>query len=69
MFVGRYVLPFVLRYYMKRFSKKFYERTNNDDYEQAYNKKEGEVKVDYSNDQKKKQNTDIGEYVDYEEIK
>jgi len=68
MLVGRYVLPFVLRYYMKRFSKKFYESTNNENYEQAYNK-EGEVKVDYSNDQKKKQNIDIGEYVDYEEIK
>jgi hypothetical protein len=53
---------------MKRFSKKFYESTNNENYEQAYNK-EGEVKVDYSNDQKKKQNIDIGEYVDYEEIK
>lgn len=65
---GRYIFPYVIRYYTKRFSRKFYEGMNNQ-YQNDPHQKEGEIHIDQTPEINKSRTTDIGEYVDYEEIK
>jgi hypothetical protein len=38
------------------------------DHRRSYNKKEGEITIDYIPEKKKKISRDKGEYIDYEEI-
>ncbi len=65
-FFLRLVFPYILKYYLKKIQNNFHQNTT------TYNhKKEGEISVDYFPDDNKikKHNDNIGEYVDYEEIK
>ena len=59
---ARYVLPLLARYFIRR-SKKTYQKQ----YQQP-KRKMGEMNVEYE-PEKKKELDDLGEYIDYEEIK
>lgn len=59
---ARYVLPLLARYFLRR-TQKAYQKQH-----QQPKKKMGEMNVDYQPEKKKEMN-DLGEYVDYEEIK
>jgi hypothetical protein len=62
---AKYFLPFIVKYYLNKFQQKFYRQDEN------INRKEGETNVDYVPDKKSKiksSDTNIGEYIDYEEI-
>lgn len=68
MLTGRYIFPSLLRYYIRHYSKKFYEgRPTPDQYDDR--KKEGEMHIDNTTEKKPKADSGIGEYVDFEEIK
>jgi hypothetical protein len=66
--IGKYIFPYLLRYFMKRITKKF-SQTMNNNYNNPSPNKEGEIHIDYSSEKNSKTNSDIGEYVDFEEIK
>ena len=59
---ARYVLPLLARYFIRR-SQKAYQKQ----YQQP-KRKMGEMNVEYE-PEKKKELDDLGEYIDYEEIK
>lgn len=59
---ARYVLPLLARYFIRQTQKSYQKQ-----YQQP-KKKMGEMNVDYQPEKKKEMN-DLGEYVDYEEIK
>lgn len=59
---ARYVLPLLARYFIRR-SQKTYQKQ----YKQP-KRKMGEMNVEYQPEKKKDMN-DLGEYIDYEEIK
>ncbi len=59
---ARYALPLLARYFIRR-SQKAYQKQY-----QEPKKKMGEMNVEYQ-PEKKKEMGDLGEYVDYEEIK
>jgi hypothetical protein len=65
--VGRWVLPYLIKRYMNRFQKKFFEQNPNLD-PNFKTKEEGEVKIKYPN-KTKTESDSIGDYVDYEEVK
>ncbi|MFC1732761.1 hypothetical protein ACFL6I_20870 [candidate division KSB1 bacterium] len=61
----KYLFPYLLRWYLKRFQNKFYEQ--NPHLKKEQNKKD--TKVHIKRPGSRKINTDtIGEYVDYEEV-
>ena len=64
---GKYLFPYILRYYVKRFSRKFYNGMEHFNQGNPY-KKEGEIHID-NPDKNKSHTSDVGEYVDFEEIK
>ena len=62
---AKYFLPLIVKYYLKRFQQKFYPQDVNT------HRKEGETNVEYVPDKKSKiknNDSDIGEYIEYEEI-
>jgi hypothetical protein len=59
---ARYVLPLLARYFLRRTQKSYQKQ-----YQQP-KKKAGEMNVEYQPEKKKELN-DLGEYVDYEDIK
>ncbi|PKP04533.1 MAG: hypothetical protein CVU14_00040 [Bacteroidetes bacterium HGW-Bacteroidetes-9] len=62
------ILPFILRFSLRRFQKKFYEQ--NPHIRPDAPREEGEVTIHkVSDDEKQQVPPDIGEYIDYEEIK
>jgi hypothetical protein len=54
---------------MKKFSNRFQQRMNNTTEYQQYKEKEGEVHIDSATDKNKSHSDNVGEYVDFEEIK
>ena len=66
--IGRYILPLIIRWYLKRFSKRFFDGMNQN-YKQNDNRKEGEIHIDHIPEKDKTDKSDEGDYVDYEEIK
>ncbi|TVQ86289.1 MAG: hypothetical protein EA393_12335 [Bacteroidetes bacterium] len=65
------VLPWLMRWYLNRFKKKFYEQNPHlrQDQEQT-GKGKSKVRITYKRSQQgEKSLDDVGEYVDYEEIK
>lgn len=66
--VGRYIFPLIIKWYVKRFSKRFYDGMNQK-YQQNNDRKEGEIHIDHIPEKDKNSNSDKGDYVDYEEIK
>ena len=59
----RYLVPFILQRFIRKQQQQYYEHTN-----KHRNGEEGEVRVK-SKAEKKTSNSDLGEYVDYEEVK
>lgn len=68
--LGRWIFPFLVKRWMKRFQKRFFEQNPhiNPDFDRG---KEGEVNIKYNQQQNtgNKNNENIGDYVDFEEIK
>lgn len=68
-YVLRLLAPFILKWYVKRMQKRFgYAEPK-----QRYNHKEGEVTINKAtsanNKKKKTMAKDVGDYVDFEEVK
>jgi hypothetical protein len=69
--ITMYLLPTLIKWYLKRFQRKFYEQNPHLRQEKEVHKK-GSTRVIIQEDQKKTDKNltdDIGEYIDYEEIK
>lgn len=64
-FLVIYIIGFLFKLWIKMFLKKAVKNMTN---QGQPHRKEGEVTVEYK-DNNKKFNSDIGEYVDYEEVK
>lgn len=65
-FIVRYLLPFLLTRYV---NKKFKEMGKTQGFNQPNPKREGEVTIKYTPNDKKKYPKGNGDYVDFEEIK
>jgi len=65
---AKYLFPLLIKYFIIRMSKKFEENINNATKQQTYTK-EGETHIDYSSEKNKTKTSDIGEYVDFEDMK
>lgn len=65
------ILPWLVRWYIARFRKKFYEQNPHLRQEQTHQSKgKSKVKISYSQSQQKgKSLDDVGEYVDFEDVK
>jgi hypothetical protein len=66
----RFVFPFVVKNYLNKMQRNFYEQ--NPHLDPDAKKKEGEVKVDScpeNGKQAERKDDDFGDYIDYEEIK
>lgn len=62
----RYILPMLVEKGVKNMQQKMYEQQRQ---HQQSNKHEGEVTIEYKNDEKKKNhNQNGGDYVDFEEV-
>lgn len=62
------ILPFILRFSLRRFQKKFYEQ--NPHIHPDLTREEGEVTIQKVSEEDQQQvPPDVGEYIDYEEIK
>jgi len=59
--IGRFFLPFLFSDLQKKM--------NGQSHNQYQNKKEGEVTIEYKETGKKSYDKNIGEYIDYEEVK
>ena len=70
--LARLFAPFLLRFVAKKaeqkFGEKFEDFQNKNQQKQQKNHKEGETVIDKMPNQNKPSNSDVGEYVDYEEI-
>ncbi len=66
-----YILPWVARWYLNRFKKKFYEQNPHLRQEKQSDKKsQSGVKISYrKSDEKSGVDDHIGEYIDFEDIK
>lgn len=60
----RYVFPYFVKRHLKRAQQNYTGRQN-----QQTRRKSGEVNIDFKPDDTKHKQDDIGEYIDYEEIK
>ena len=67
-----FVSVFIIRYLLPWFIKKQFNKARDNFYGNAHHqqksKKEGDVNIRYKKDQKNKNDKELGEYVDYEEI-
>ena len=63
----RYGLPWLMGRYVKKQQEKYYQGFNQAG-GNAYQKKEGEVKIKQPRKKSKKDGGDFGEYVDFEEV-
>jgi hypothetical protein len=68
--IWRYVLPFLLKRYMRRMQQKF-SRYTDEKFENEEKKQDGEVRIEHVPDEIKKESSPVDEddYVDFEEIK
>ena len=62
---SRYWLPFVMQRLMKRMMKNMGGDMSNSDHNQ---KKEGEISMKQVSDKKKRTDSDMGDYIDFEEV-
>jgi hypothetical protein len=61
--IARYVLPWIAKYFIKKVSRQYQDQNR-----EPPRKKEGEISIDYKPEKKTKLD-DLGEYVDYKEVK
>jgi hypothetical protein len=70
--LSRIFAPFLLRFVAKKAEEKFGQQfggfQNNSSQNQKQKQKEGETIIDKMPNQQKSSNSDVGEYVDYEEV-
>ncbi|MFW6227455.1 MAG: DUF4834 family protein [Bacteroidota bacterium] len=70
--LGHYILPWMVKRYVKKAGKDFFERNPDADpeYRNKKKKREGEINVKYGSGTAKKSGKDdnLGDYVDFEEI-
>jgi hypothetical protein len=69
--LARLFAPFLLRFVAKKAERRFgqqFQGFNSDPRENKQRQKEGETVIDKMPDKKKSTNTDVGEYIDYEEV-
>jgi hypothetical protein len=70
--LSRIFAPFLLRFVAKKAEEKFGQQfggfQNNSSQNQKQKQKEGETVIDKMPNQQKSSNSDVGEYVDYEEV-
>ena len=64
----RLLRPYILRYIAKRAGKHFERRFGANPFQEPTPTREGEVTIDKMPTKQRKATTDVGEYVDYEEI-
>lgn len=64
-----YVFKSVARFFLPFMFKDFQQKMNGNGQNQHKNKREGEVTIEYKGTGKKSFDKNIGEYIDYEEIK
>lgn len=68
--LGRWIFPFLVKRWMNRFQRKFFEQNPhiNPDFDRG---KEGDVNIKYESkgNTTAKSDVEIGDYVDFEEIK
>ncbi len=64
--IGRYVFPWLLKRFINKQQEKFYNQTQSGN--SRTERQEGEVKITGA-PQRSSKKDDLGEYVDYEEIK
>jgi predicted membrane protein len=63
----KYVFPYILKHYIKKTQSKYFYQE--EELKKVKKKKEGKVNIDYVPEKdKEKKDTDLGEYVDFEEI-
>ena len=60
--------PYILRYIARRAEKHFERTFGNNPFKEPAQTREGEVTIDKMPSKERKASTDVGEYVDYEEI-
>jgi hypothetical protein len=67
---ARFIFPWIIRRFMKRVERRFYE-ANPDAYKAQQNKEEGEISIVHpsSKTATKKGSGKMGDYVEFEEIK
>ncbi|MET2985684.1 DUF4834 family protein [Aureibaculum conchae] len=65
--IGRYVFPIFMNKMMQNVEKKFNEQQGRTA-SQNQNVKEGETVIDKTPNANSKSNSDVGEYVDYEDV-
>ena len=71
--LGRYILPWLVKRYIKKTKKKFYQQNFGTDpgFQKKQKQKKSEGKINIKTEKKKKKDKrddGLGEYVDYEEI-
>lgn len=70
--LARLLAPFLLRFVAKKAEQKFGEQfkdfKHQSNQQQQHNQKEGETVIDKMPNQNRPSNSEVGEYVDYEEI-
>ena len=68
-FLARIFAPILLRYFANKIQNRFHQQFSQNFYNQQHtSKKEGEVTIEKNKDSEKKKASDVGEYVDFEEI-
>lgn len=72
--LARLLAPFLLRFVAKKAEQKFgeqfkdFKKQSNPNHKQQQHQKEGETVIDKMPNQNRPSNSEVGEYVDYEEI-
>ena len=68
--LGRYILPWLVRRYMKNVEKKFYQDQYQEKSKQKKRKKEGDININTKSSKSSSKGSDdeLGDYVDFEEI-
>jgi len=68
-FLIKFLGPILLKYAMKKAGKQFEKQFSQFNQRQQPRKEEGEITIDKIPKGSKKSNNDVGEYVEYEEVK
>lgn len=65
----RFVFPFLIKRFVKRVQRNLFEQNDNYQNQHYESTKNGEINVDFIPPKSKTSTDNVGEYVDYEEIK
>lgn len=69
-YIFRLLAPYLMKWWIRKLQKKFTQQNGTYSQQQQRAKKEGQVSVEQSDNLKeKKVDKDVGDYVDYEDVK